>query len=76
MPVQPDNERVYWAIRQRIERGEWPPGHALPSTTALATEFGVSTGTVLVAAKWLVREGWLIGHPGKGRYVADPLPYT
>jgi len=76
MPVQPDNERVYAAIRRRIESGEWPPEHQLPSTRDLATEFGVSTGTVLIATKWLIREGWLVGHSGKGRYVADNPPST
>lgn len=74
MPVQSDRDRVYAVIRDRIVSGEWPPGRLLPSTRDLATEFGVSSGTVEVAVGWLRRDGWLATHPGKGRYVADNPP--
>lgn len=74
MPVQPDRDRIYETIRQRVESGEWPPGHRLPSTRELAVEFGVSSGTVEVATNWLLREGWIVSHVGKGRFVADSPP--
>lgn len=72
MPVQSDRDRVYATIRARIDSGEWPPGHQLPSTRDLCDEFGVSKGTVEWAVGWLSREGRLVGHSGKGRYVAEP----
>lgn len=76
MPVQPDRDRIYAAIRQRIASGEWPPGHRLPSTPELVEEFGVAKATVEVPIGWLEREGWIVGQSGKGRWVADPLPPT
>lgn len=76
MPAKSGRLVVYEGIRQRIESGEWPPGHQLPVGPELADLFGVSTGTVEFAVAKLDAEGWIVGRQGLGRFVADPLPST
>lgn len=58
------------ALQGHIERGEWPAGTALPSETALCSEFGVSRGTVRAALKVLQDAGLVVAVPAKGRVVA------
>jgi DNA-binding GntR family transcriptional regulator len=74
MPAMPDWERVYQGVREGIRSGRWSPGDEVPSSQEFAAQFKVSQSTVDSAMRLLVREGWLVGHPGKGRFVADPLP--
>lgn len=58
-------------LRTRIERGTYPPGHAIPSTAALCEEFGVSHKTVRAAVAVLVEEGLVVTAHGRGVYVTD-----
>lgn len=74
VPAKPYREQVYDEIRRRISAGEWPPGHQLPTTRDLATEFRVATGTVEWATDRLELQGWIIGQQGVGRFVADNPP--
>ena len=66
--------RVETALRQRVFKGEWAVGACLPPARALAKEFGVSHSTANRALAFLQREGLLIGHQGKGHYVAGRPP--
>ncbi|WP_423202970.1 GntR family transcriptional regulator [Micromonospora kangleipakensis] len=56
---------------KRIASGEWPPGHKLPSTKALAELYEVgSQSTVRQAITILIETGELYGHQGLGVFVA------
>jgi GntR family transcriptional regulator len=59
-------------LRERIERGELPPGRPIPSVARLQQEHGLARGTVLHALRVLVDEGLVYVVPGKGAYVRDP----
>lgn len=71
-PIHPRNAIAAMedALRVRIADGVWPPGTQLPSERALAAEFDLSHSTVKRALGFLHREGLLVGHQGKGHFVA------
>jgi GntR family transcriptional regulator len=52
-------------LRQRISRGDWQPGDALPSEAELAASFGVTRLTLRQATATLVSEGLLLRRRGK-----------
>lgn len=56
-------------MRARIERGQWPQGHRLPSLEALMEEFGVARVTVRQAIDLLARDGLLSPQRGRGTFV-------
>ena len=56
-------------IREQIARGELKPGDALPTESALQTEFGVSRVTVRQALRQLVEQQILESIQGSGTYV-------
>jgi GntR family transcriptional regulator len=56
-------------MRARIERGQWPQGHRLPSLEALMGEFGVARVTVRQAIDLLARDGLLSPQRGRGTFV-------
>jgi DNA-binding FadR family transcriptional regulator/8-oxo-dGTP pyrophosphatase MutT (NUDIX family) len=58
------------ALRQRISRGDYPPGGELPGEHALANEFDVSRNTARAALQILEHDGLAENVPGKGRRVA------
>lgn len=64
---------LYAQVRARliegISAGEWRPGEAIPSESALAAGFGVSIGTIRKAVDTLVAEQVLKRHQGKGTFV-------
>lgn len=53
-------------IREQIARGELKPGDALPTESALQTEFGVSRVTVRQALRQLVEQQILESIQGSG----------
>ncbi|GAA0566762.1 PLP-dependent aminotransferase family protein [Paractinoplanes ferrugineus] len=61
---------VYRALRAAIVDGRLPAGHRLPPTRALATDLGVSRGSVTTAYERLGAEGYLVARVGSGTYVA------
>lgn len=65
--------RIIAAIRQRICDGEYRPGDRLPSSRALAAEWGVSRTTVTAAYGQLIAEGYLLNRPGARAVVARGL---
>lgn len=65
--------RIIAAIKQRIHDGEYRPGDRLPSSRALAIEWGVSRTTVTAAYGQLIAEGYLLSRPGARAVVARGL---
>jgi Recombination endonuclease VII/Bacterial regulatory proteins, gntR family len=73
-PKEGDRRRVYDGLRALIEAGELRAGDWIPPTWRLCLDFKVSKGTVERAVELLKWEGILVGHQGKGVYVAEPPP--
>lgn len=65
-------QRVAAEIRRRIATGAWPPGHQIPSQTALAVELGVSQAEARRGMTVLRRAGVLDGEPRRRLFVAHP----
>jgi GntR family transcriptional regulator len=59
-------------LREKIEGGEWEPGHQLPGEGDLQSEFGVSRATVRQALQLLENDGLIERIQGKGTYVGRP----
>ena|SRR5438105_1425055 len=63
------------AIRTRIKTGRWQLGDQLPSEPQLATELGISRGTLRESVRLLISNGLLDRRHGVGTFVARvPLP--
>lgn len=56
-------------IEQRIAAGTYAPGRRIPSTAAIADEFGVSRRTATEALKLLRTRGAVFGVRGRGTFV-------
>jgi GntR family transcriptional regulator/MocR family aminotransferase len=65
--------RIYEAIKDQIRRGVYVPGARLPSTRALAADWGVSRTTVTAAYGQLIAEGYLETRQGARATVAQGL---
>jgi GntR family transcriptional regulator, N-acetylglucosamine utilization regulator len=59
-------------LKQQIESGQWPSGHALPSEPELARQFGVSRVVVRMALSVLEDDHQIIRIQGRGTFVAKP----
>jgi CheY-like chemotaxis protein len=74
MREQNDRPLKYMSIATdllaRIEKGEWPSGRQLPSTMALAKEYGVALMTVRQALGILAQRGVVEPRQGAGTFVA------
>ena len=70
-PSLPAYERVKRYVLERIQRGEWQEGDAIPGEEALAREFGVSRMTVNRAIRELSDEQIVERVQGSGTYVAQ-----
>lgn len=64
MAAAPKYERVIKYILDKIESGEWPYGHRLPSGTALARRLDCNPERAYLALTHLIEEGYLhrVGH--------------
>lgn len=60
------------ALIARLIDGRWGPGMLLPSEKQLASDFGVSQGTVRKVLNELATEHLVVRHQGRGTYVAEP----
>lgn len=67
----PKYRKIMATIRERIERGTYTPGKAIPSERSLAREFGTNSETVNKAIANLVAEGGLYRRQGIGTFVTD-----
>jgi GntR family transcriptional regulator / MocR family aminotransferase len=67
--------RICEAIKDQIRRGVYGPGARLPSTRALAANWGVSRTTVTAAYGQLIAEGYLETRQGARATVAQGLEH-
>ena len=63
--------RIQNILRDRIKRGYWLAGQALPTRRELCSEFGTTHVTLDKAIDGLVRDGLLRAARGSGTFVAD-----
>jgi GntR family transcriptional regulator len=67
---RPLYRQVKAVLTQRIAEGTWAAGGALPSEPDIATDLGVSHGTVRKALDELAAENLVVRRQGKGTFVA------
>ena len=65
---------LYAALRAEIVEGRLRPRTRLPATRELASQYGLSRGTIVNAFDQLKAEGYLEGSVGSGTYVSKILP--
>ena len=70
----PLHRSVYDRLRVSIIEGRLAPGERLPSARALATQLGLSRGTVDLAYAVLAGEGYIVSHGARGTFVSPALP--
>src|SRR3954453_23311059 len=75
-PPERITQRICEAIKGQIASGQLGPGARLPSTRALAAEWGVSRTTVTAAYEQLMAEGYLETRHGARSQVAQGLGRT
>jgi GntR family transcriptional regulator len=74
--VAPRYVEIAGELRERIARGELPPGARLPGQRELGREFGVTVMTVRQALALLEREGLVAARHGSGTFVGErPVAY-
>jgi len=66
---QPQHQRIREALKQQIQRREFPQGSQLPSENELCARFQTTRPTVRQALGELVREGFIERRHGKGSFV-------
>jgi GntR family transcriptional regulator len=71
LPI-PMYHQVKTLLLERIERGDWLPGHSIPTEVELMSQYGVSRTTVREAVTALVQEGFLTKQQGRGTFVCEP----
>lgn len=59
-------------LLERIRSGEYRPGQAIPSETALAAQYGIGRPTVRQAMDTLVQKGLILRKRGAGTFVRPP----
>jgi len=69
-PVPLTYREVADDLAARIERGEYRVDEAIPSYRELAELYSVSISTASRAVALLRDRGVVVGHPGRGVYVA------
>jgi GntR family transcriptional regulator/MocR family aminotransferase len=75
--TEPLHEQLYRQIRDELKSGRFSEGSSrLPSSRALATEWGISRSTVRLALSKLHAEGYVHSKSGSGTFVANFLPET
>jgi DNA-binding LacI/PurR family transcriptional regulator len=68
------HRRISDEIASRIESAQYPTGSRLPSEPRLASEFGVSRGTLRQALASLRQGGYIHSISGRGTFVRGPRP--
>ncbi|MES3000659.1 MAG: histidine utilization repressor [Pseudomonadota bacterium] len=63
-------------VIRRIQNGDWPPGHRLPSEHELVDQLGISRMTVNRALRELVGQGRITRVRGVGSFVAEEKPQS
>src|SRR2546423_112252 len=62
---------IYQTLRDRIVRGEYASGAAIPGYPRLAAEFAVAPMTVRRALAQLEADGFVSRQPGRGTFVRE-----
>ena len=62
-------------LRAQIVRGQFEPGHRLPSRIEIERQFGASTMTVQRALETLKNDGFIVASRGDGTYVSEHPPH-
>ncbi|HLS01034.1 MAG TPA: winged helix-turn-helix domain-containing protein, partial [Beutenbergiaceae bacterium] len=65
---EPLYHQVVRLIRRRIDDGQWPAGHRIPSERQLSEMLGVSRITVRHAVRLACDDGLLEQRPGVGTF--------
>lgn len=68
------HEQLYYAIRERIMKGQWFKGGKLPSTRTLSKLLNLSRNTVSRTYDSLATEGYIKSVPACGFFVQVELP--
>lgn len=68
---EPLHAQLQRLFTQKIDSGEWPPGHRLDGENTFTTRYGVSRSTVRQAILALVNNGYLTRKQGKGTFVSS-----
>jgi GntR family transcriptional regulator/MocR family aminotransferase len=66
--------QVYNLFRDLILSQRLRPGNRLPATRNLAIELGISRTIITQGFEQLIMEGYVVGKPGSGTYVAYEIP--
>lgn len=66
-------ERVADQLRQRIQKGDFPPGAQLPTESVLVEQFAVSRTVIREALSSLRVEGLVKAHQGRGVFVCEDI---
>src|ERR1700758_2925771 len=75
--AEPLHQQLYRQIRDELASGSFSNNSSrLPSSRALAADFGVSRFTVNLALSRLHAEGYLQSKIGSGTFIAEALPET
>ena len=69
-PVPPHRQIAAW-LRERIQAGEFEPGHRLPSEEDIVQASGVARSTARRAIALLREEGVIYTVPGRGSFIAE-----
>jgi DNA-binding transcriptional MocR family regulator len=70
----PAHRWLYSSLRTEILDGRLRPGARLPGTRDLASQYGLSRGTIVNAFEQLKSEGFVEGSVGSDTYVSKVLP--
>jgi DNA-binding GntR family transcriptional regulator len=70
MDIRPKYRHIYGDLKKQIDEGELKPGAKIPSTAVLCEIYDCSATAINTAVLLLTEEGYLIGAPGLGRFVA------
>ena len=71
LPVQ-----IAAALRAQVAAGVLLPGERVPSTRHLASQLGISRGSVVTAYDQLTAEGYLTAEVGSGTVINPLLPHA
>jgi DNA-binding GntR family transcriptional regulator len=68
--IGPKYRRIYNDLKSKIDTKELKQGEKIPSTAKLCETYDCSATAINTAVLLLTEEGYLIGSPGVGRFVA------
>lgn len=61
-------------VQERIDSGQWPPGHKIPTEKIMGAKFAAARNTVRKALGQLEAQGSIVRHVGRGTFVGAGEP--